>query len=390
MFSEEISSFVLSASCLARRIYYFVSGLSFATLLDLLFMPNKPDITIICITYNHEQFIAQALESFITQKTNYSFEILIGEDASTDGTRSIIEGYEHRYPGIIRPLYREKNLGAYENFRDCLRQARGKFISLCEGDDFFIAPEKLQLQADFLKKNQDYALCFHRTKHFFEDQSLGEDEVYPNPTDQHEFTLQDLLRANFISTPSVMYRRQNYSLFSSADMLPLDWYCHIFHAQFGKIGFVDHIMSAYRKHSGGLWWDSHSERENLLRRNGVLMLRAYREIFLIFQKDPASVNIILHGLSQLVENIMRADAKSQAYTIRQQFADWPELNEIIYHLAVACSKQISEITSSKKWKLILLLDRWAYRLRVKPIISMLRKVSNFVTKKTNSGISSKP
>ena len=101
-------------------------------------MSNKPIVSIVCVAYNHEKFIQQTLESFIMQKANFDFEIIIGEDCSTDKTREIIKEFEKKYPNVIKPIFREKNIGTTENFFDTLRCANGKYIVICDGDDFFI------------------------------------------------------------------------------------------------------------------------------------------------------------------------------------------------------------------------------------------------------------
>ena len=107
----------------------------------------------------------------MTQKTNFKFEVLIGDDASTDGTPKIINEYAAKYPDIIKPIIRTVNLGAMANLVDLFYKANGQYIALCEGDDFFTDNSKLQLQSDFLDKNKDYTVCFHPVKFFYDDGS---------------------------------------------------------------------------------------------------------------------------------------------------------------------------------------------------------------------------
>ena len=121
-----------------------------------------PLVSICCITFNHEKYIGQTLEGFLMQKTNFPFEILIHDDASTDATASIIRAYEAKFPHIIKPIYQTENQfskgirSMYGVFN--FPRASGKYIAMCEGDDYWIDENKLQSQADFLEQNKDYGL----------------------------------------------------------------------------------------------------------------------------------------------------------------------------------------------------------------------------------------
>ena len=222
-------------------------------------------VSVCMITYNQEKFIAQAIESVMMQQTNFRHELVIGEDCSTDKTREICIEYQEKYPDKIRLLLHEKNLGMMQNFFQTFQACQGQYVALLEGDDYWIAPHKLQKQTDFLDTHPDYATCFTRTLAFAEDN--GRKPYYiPAPKYQkHTLTLEDLLRCNSIATCSVMFRNQlSRSLpdwFFSLQMG--DWPLHIMNAQHGKIGYIDELMAAYRLH-GGSYYSSHSVVENLL------------------------------------------------------------------------------------------------------------------------------
>ncbi len=134
---------------------------------------NKPLVSICCLSYNHEKYIAQALESFLMQKTNFPFEILVHDDASPDKSQSIIKEYESKYPHIIKPIYQSENqksrlkygMNPHFNFP----RAKGKFIAMCEGDDYWIDPLKLQKQVDFLENNPNCNLCVTNGKIYHQD-----------------------------------------------------------------------------------------------------------------------------------------------------------------------------------------------------------------------------
>lgn len=120
---------------------------------------NKPFVSICCITYNHEPYIKDALEGFIGQKTTFPFEIVISDDCSKDNTRVVIAKYKQKYPDLIRDISPEHNLGLFENFTYVQEQAFGKYIALCEGDDFWIDPYKLQKQIDILENDSSLIAC---------------------------------------------------------------------------------------------------------------------------------------------------------------------------------------------------------------------------------------
>lgn len=118
-------------------------------------------VSIFSITYNHEKYISHAIESFLMQKTNFKFEIVIADDASTDNNQSIIKDYNQQYPEIINPILREKNVGMNFNFSEGIKKCKGKYIALCEGDDYWTDPYKLQKQVDFLESHPDCSLTCH-------------------------------------------------------------------------------------------------------------------------------------------------------------------------------------------------------------------------------------
>lgn len=117
-------------------------------------------VSVFMLTYNHEKYIRQAIESILMQKVNFRYEIVIGEDASPDGTRHIVQEYARKYPDIVRAYCRKKNIGAIRNSISTFKKCTGKYIAFLEGDDFWNDENKLQTQIDFLEKNLAYSMCF--------------------------------------------------------------------------------------------------------------------------------------------------------------------------------------------------------------------------------------
>ena len=236
----------------------------------------KPLVSIFCITYNQKNFIAQALDSFVMQKTNFPFEIVVGDDASTDGTAEIIAQYAAQYSELIKPIYHAQNTGGHQNSIDVANKCSGKYVALCEGDDYWTDEYKLQKQVDFLESHPECTICFHPVNVHYETKEKC-DEFFPTPRMRFNKTtleLVDLLKRNFIQTNSVMYRwrfnkKETFeSLWPIKDFLPGDWYLHLLHAEIGKIGFLPDIMSVYRKHTNGIWNDAMVSDEWFLRCGG--------------------------------------------------------------------------------------------------------------------------
>ena len=173
-----------------------------------------PKVSVVVTTYNHRDYISECLEGILMQQTTFPFEIILGEDASTDGTREVCKAYAEKYSDIIRLFLRSRGDVIYieghptgrSNFMESLKVSKGKYIALCEGDDYWTDPLKLQKQVDFLEAHPDYALCFHRAQLLNE---KGEFTLHAIPEDFEEntFVYKDLLsHYNFIATASVLFK----------------------------------------------------------------------------------------------------------------------------------------------------------------------------------------
>lgn len=214
----------------------------------------NPKVSVHMITYNHERFIKQALDSVLMQNVNFEYEIVIGEDCSTDRTQEIVLQFQQTYPDRIRPLLREKNVGMNVNFIETLQACRGKYIALLEGDDYWTSRQKLQRQVDFLDCHPDCSSCFHTVQVVCDDGSKRP-RLSPSKSEKEIFTVQDLLRSNFMKTCSVMFRSGLIGEFPEwfEQVKLLDWPLHILNAQHGDVGFINDVMAVYRIHPGAIW-----------------------------------------------------------------------------------------------------------------------------------------
>jgi glycosyltransferase involved in cell wall biosynthesis len=214
---------------------------------------EKPLVSVCCITYNHEKFISQAIDGFLMQKTDFPVEIIIGEDCSTDNTRAICRDYKEKYPDRITLLLPEKNHGMNQNFIKTVQACTGKYIALCEGDDYWTDPLKLQKQVDFLEVNEDFAICFHPVKVKNEVENTIVDD-FITPEMQEVTDIYDLAKGNYMHTPSVVFRKNQkvFDTFNSVKFEIGDYPLHILNAQYGKIERLKDTMAVYRRHLGGV------------------------------------------------------------------------------------------------------------------------------------------
>ncbi|WP_404711412.1 glycosyltransferase [Sphingomonas sp. MMS24-J13] len=218
---------------------------------------DRPKVSVVCICYNQERFIEQTIRSILSQIVAFPIEIIVVDDCSTDRTPSLIEPLIANDPRA-KFIARTTNVGSPQNFGDALALARGEYVAICEGDDYWTDDRKLQLQVDFLDENQDCSICFHPVVVEYE----GDQKSEIFPPDTGPFHAHRLAFGNFIQTNSVMYRWRwaegEFARSYSPAITPSDWYLHLQHAEIGGIGFINRPMAVYRKHSGGIWWGAGS------------------------------------------------------------------------------------------------------------------------------------
>lgn len=207
-------------------------------------------VSIIMITYRQEKFIEQAIEGVLMQRTNFQWELLIGDDCSPDATQVACSKYL-KNDARIQYFRNDSNIGANRNFLNMYKKCRGKYIALCEGDDYWIDPYKLQKQVDFLSANKDFTICFHDVYEL----NLGILKSGSVKYEKTEFNILDLARGNFIYTPSVLFVNFGDKLIPSyfSSIYVGDYILHMQVSKFGKIKMLDEKMSVYRIHEGSNW-----------------------------------------------------------------------------------------------------------------------------------------
>lgn len=226
---------------------------------------NRPImVTIRCLAYNQENYIRQCLNGFVMQKTNFRFEAIVHDDASTDGTADIIREYAGKYPDIIKPIIEKENLYSRHDgslAKEMDKHMRGKYIALCEGDDFWTDSLKLQKQYDFMEAHPECSLCFHADNRLL---PSGEQKIHRPKTIKEFYTTEDIILGGggFMATNSMFYRQDLFPKGERPDFWknsPVgDMPLMLYFATKGNIGFIDETMSSYRVNALGSW----STRQN--------------------------------------------------------------------------------------------------------------------------------
>lgn len=235
-------------------------------------------VSVCCLTYNHKKYIRHCLDGFIMQKTNFKFEVLIHDDASTDGTQDIIKEYEEKYPDIIKPIYQTENqyskhIGINRTFQ--YPRVTGKYIALCEGDDYWSDPNKLQKQFDAMEKNPNCIVSVHKVRHIYEDgritknvqpsiclqdgiitsneylKIVGEKLFYPFQTSSYFF-------CSYVLNEIINNRPTFMKVSPSGDTSLMLYLVNI-----GDIYYIDEEMSYYRLFSQGSFTSASCENTTL-------------------------------------------------------------------------------------------------------------------------------
>ena len=214
-------------------------------------IPYKPCISICCLAFNHELYIRQCIEGFLMQKTLYSFEVIIHDDASNDNTANIIREYEVKYPETIKPIYQIENQwskGIKPSPTFVWPRAKGRYIALCEGDDYWTDPYKLQKQVDFLEQNDDFVLVGHPSLAIYENYNKAP-EIY-HTFNKDVLRKKDIIPSYLLQLASVMFRRDALQKIDLSGV----WGEHslyILLSNIGKFKILPDVMSVYRIHNKG-------------------------------------------------------------------------------------------------------------------------------------------
>jgi glycosyltransferase involved in cell wall biosynthesis len=213
-------------------------------------------LSVAILTYNHERFIAQAIEGVLMQQTDFEYEIVIGEDCSTDGTREIVLDYAAKHPNRIRAFCRESNMGPRDNAKALLAACRGEYVAMLEGDDYWISPHKLQKQVALMESDGSYVVCGSRA-YAWRDGDETPYNIIPNQPIETlvTFGLEELSRGKWwLRTCTRLYPRR--ILESIPDACVSDWLANAYVASQhpgARVGFINEVLAVYREHGSSVY-----------------------------------------------------------------------------------------------------------------------------------------
>lgn len=214
-----------------------------------------PTVSVVMITYGHEDYIEESINGVLSQNYNSSIELIISDDCSPDNTELIVQKIidEHLNGHWIKYIKHSKNKGAIPNFAWAISEAKGKYIAICEGDDYWSDTLKLQKQVDFLQQNENYSMCFHNVDEVDAEGKMISEKIVQSEIEEKDYTIEDLSKGNFIHTPSVVFRKNIQKLPDFFIFSPLgDYPLHMINASYGTIKYFPDTMAVYRVGTG-IW-----------------------------------------------------------------------------------------------------------------------------------------
>jgi glycosyltransferase involved in cell wall biosynthesis len=310
-------------------------------------------VSVIMLTYKHETFLRQAIEGVLMQNINFEVELLVADDCSPDNTERLVDEISQNSPNgkLIKYIRQVENIGAQSNFISAYKNCTGKFIALCEGDDYWIDSSKLQKQIDFLNANTEYSICFHRVYELEKEQE-PQLSTLNKSSKEGTFTIEDLAKGNFIHTPSVVFRKDLKELpIWFAESPAGDYPLSMLNARYGKLKYFPEPMAVYRKHAASSW---SSKEENKILESWVTVL-----------------NLLLPEFEgKTLENLLLQKAKTH-YALSELYAYEGMIEESKHHLyyAVKISPFYFDLFYDAQAKLINSLKQ-----------SKSYKVGNFIVK----------
>ncbi len=284
-------------------------------------------VTVCCLTYNQRRFVEDTLDGFVRQRVTVPVEIIIHDDASDDGTADVVSAFARAHPGTVRAVLQSRNQmsqGVNPFVHYIWPLIRGRYVAICEGDDYWTDPLKLQKQVDHLDAHPDQHGCFHPVRVVHDDGAAlpftwPTRDALPAAFDGQGVDLQQLLKANVVHTPSVMYRwrfhDEAYPGGTPPHLVPFDWFLHLLHAAKGPLGLLPDVMAVYRRHTGGMWWDAGHDMDAIYRRHGVAYARFVAECARVLGQTLAEPR-----LRQTLGGIVRALAHAGDVPSLEQIA----------------------------------------------------------------------
>ena len=256
-----------------------------------------PLVSVLCLVYNHEKFLTETIKGFLNQKTNFVFEVVIHDDASTDNSADIIRKFEKEYPDLFKPIYQKVNQHSIEVgriSRIIFSAANGKYSAFCEGDDYWTDPYKLQKQVDFLEANPDYSMSGHRVAIYKEESKKMRGK---SPKNKSTLYAKDIITGASVPTLSMVFRTKFIKdlpdIYYKAPVKDLFLKIHL--STKGKAIFFNEIMGVYRSHPGGITKINLLEWKNKEVQTNIILSTQYPQYASLFEMELLKLKARLIG-----------------------------------------------------------------------------------------------
>ena len=267
---------------------------------------NAPKVSVVCMVYKHEPYLRQCFDGFVMQKTSFPIEILVNDDCSPDSSAKVMREYEEKYPDLFHCIYQEENQyskGKMAWWEVLFPMAKGEYIAICEGDDYWIDPYKLQKQVDFMDQHPDYVACFHNARVQYDDHV----SLFNALNENHYPSTEDIIKRHwFIATPTLFFRNvlREYPEWRG-EVLNGDYLLELLLAREGKFYYMDDAMSVYRQDGLGM--------SSVLKRDKVDMVD--KLIFLLSKAKPLFEDKYASVFDESIKNYqeIRSNYAKEAY-----------------------------------------------------------------------------
>lgn len=314
---------------------------------------DAPLLSVRCITYNQEQYISQALDGFLMQKTNFPFEVIVHDDASNDRTADIIREYEKKFPKIIKPIYETEN--QYSKADGSLARivnaaCKGKYIAFCEGDDYWIDEKKLQMQVDFLEKNPEYGMCYTDVDIFIENENRWCKKIVKNKVTVFDFE-NPYNTKGYLCNCTWCFRKEIFDNLSENKKIYIDGCLRLFYDMLlcSKMKFLDCVTSVYRRCNSGVshFSDDQLGKRYVFEKSNFLFFQDYLPKFGFYEENykrlfEKNLNFLFPYAIQLNDN-----------KIIDAYIDYLKKTKFeIFIESVKMAKMGREILESKPYKVV--------------------------------------
>lgn len=359
-------------------------------------------VTVVCISYNHEKFIRDALDSFLMQKTDFKFKIFVGEDHGPDHTADIIREYARKYPDIVVPFIREKNMGAQRNLIDLCQHATSPYIAFCEGDDYWVDDHKLQKQVEYMEEHKNIKVCGTRTEikapedWYLKDWYIAVNGKYiipdSNPSIRKAkklYSTAEYIDNNILQTSSYFFR-WDY------DLKEPEWYYKgiigdapilLLQLGIGEVAVLPDVTSVYRINSGSVWFDTDKETNFLRTRlDYVRYLEGLRD-YALEHWDGYPVVTVENRIKREAWNYLAiCERNGMTDEITAFFHDYPEAGRIVLNAFLSFYHDSQMLTGTLTWPVYKLVvrNRW-YRNALRPYGKLVGAINPLRIKVKNHG-----